>query len=185
MLTWDFQSLYSRWMFPDNINSSNAIALIFGENKIYFCTGRFLEDDVGPTTRRNMIYNCQTVTLWFNVDISTSQVKKTLIFVDFSVGDRCHIDCGLNNNAVLSDFWILSQNSLIFDFLISGLISVDFCVECTRFQPLSDPSYFWIPGKFRSRPISAFVDNCSKPIRMHNWLLLPVKTHISTENIGS
>jgi hypothetical protein len=37
-------------MFLDNImiNSSNAIALVFGENRIYFWTGGFLEDEVGP-----------------------------------------------------------------------------------------------------------------------------------------
>ena len=40
----------------------------FCENRIYFCPGRFLKDEVGPSARRNTdIYNCQTATLWYNV----------------------------------------------------------------------------------------------------------------------
>jgi hypothetical protein len=71
-LTRDFQSLSSLWMFPDNINSSNAIALVFLRKQNMFLHGKISRRwRRAHYTKKNMIYNCQTVTLWFNVGISS------------------------------------------------------------------------------------------------------------------
>jgi hypothetical protein len=54
-----------------NIWTTYCIALVFRRKENIFLHEKISRRRRRAHARRNMIYNCQTVTLWFNVDISS------------------------------------------------------------------------------------------------------------------